>query len=128
MYRIAIVCDKSKSAEALAGWTRLFCIEKGMYPMVVLYEDAEHFFRNLKESRPELVILAWPGVAGLNMAEHFRSLLPNCGFIWCSDLDFSLHAYKLRAEYFIKAPPTEAELREGLVRWLERRKQRGAGA
>ena len=49
---------------------------------------------------PTVVILALPGVSGLNAAEHLRSLYPKCGIIWCSDLDFSLHAFRLRIEYF----------------------------
>lgn len=63
-----------------------------------------------------------PGVAGLNAAEHLRSLWSECGLIWCSDLDFSLHAYRLRAEYFIKAPFVETELAEGLSRWMKNRR------
>ena len=42
------------------------------------------------------MLLALQGVAGLNAAEHLRSLHPKCKMIWCSDLDFSLHAFKLR--------------------------------
>ena len=41
---------------------------------------------------------------GLNAAEHLRSLYPKCGIIWCSDFDFSLHAFRLRIEYFFMKP------------------------
>ena len=85
-------------------------------------ESEEKFYIELREKAPGGVIIALPGVAGLNAAEHLRSLWSECGLIWCSDLDFSLHAYRLRAEYFIKAPFVETELAEGLSRWMKNRR------
>ena len=31
---------------------------------------------------------------------HLRTLCPQTRIIWCSDLNFSLHAFRLRADYF----------------------------
>ena len=67
---------------------------------------------------PAVVLLALPGVSGLNAAEHLRSLYPGCGVIWCSDLDFSLHAFRLRADYFLLEPVTKAAFQQGLCVWL----------
>ena len=50
-----------------------------------------------------------------------RSLHPKCKMIWCSDLDFSLHAFKLRVEYFFMEPVEEQKLWEGLTACFGRR-------
>ena len=70
---------------------------------------------------PAVVFLALPGVSGLNAAEHLRSLYLKCGIIWCSDLDFSLHAFRMRIEYFFMKPVEEQKIKEGLSIWFERR-------
>lgn len=57
---------------------------------------------------------------GLNAAEHLRSLRPGCVLIWCSDLDFFLHAFRLRVEYFFMEPAEEKKIREGLEAWFAR--------
>ncbi len=119
MYRIAILTEHCGTGQRLAVWTNAFCAENGLFPVIELYDDQEAFFRQIKENRPSSVILALPGVSGLNAAEHLRSLAPDCGLIWLSDLDFSLHAYKLRAEYFMLEPVSEETMREGLSVWLE---------
>ena len=64
-------------------------------------------------------VIALSGVAGLNTAEHLRSLCPACRIIWCSDLDFSLHAFRLRADYFLLKPVTDEAFRQGLRVWGE---------
>ena len=42
-----------------------------------------------------------------------------CRMIWCSDLDFSLHAFRLRADYFLLEPVSEEAFRRGLNAWIE---------
>ena len=66
-------------------------------------------------------MIALPGVAGLNAAEHLRALCPACRIIWCSDLDFSLHAFRLRVDYFLLEPAAEEALRQGLCIWFEKK-------
>ena len=58
-------------------------------------------------------------VEALNAAEHLRSLCPACRMIWCSDLDFSLHAFRLRADYFLMKPVSEEAFQRGLNAWIE---------
>ena len=58
--------------------------------------------------------------------EHLRTLFPEMRIIWCSDLDFSLHAFRLRADYFLLEPVTEAALRQGFRIWLDGKKSGGA--
>ena len=121
MCHIVICADDPDLGRSLSAWTRSFCAQNGLFPIVGLYENSSDFNNAVKKSQPSVAVVALPGVAGLNAAEHLRSLCPDCGLIWCSDLDFSLHAYRLRANYFIKAPPTDAQLCEGLSVWLNRR-------
>ena len=59
------------------------------------------------------------GAAG---ALHSICLLAHqYGIIWCSDLDFSLHAFRMRIEYFFMKPVEEQKIKEGLSIWFERR-------
>lgn len=122
MYHIVIMADNHNLGRQLAEWTKCFCTEQDLYPVVELFTDTELFFKAIKKAKPDGVIVALYGIAGLNASEHLRSLCPDCGLIWCSDMDFSLHAYRIRAEYFIKAPPTNDKLREGLSLWIKRKK------
>lgn len=68
---------------------------------------------------PTNVVIAFSGVAGLNSAEHLRSLCPTCRIIWCSDLDFSVHAFRLRVDYFLLKPVSEEAVQQSLNTWLE---------
>ena len=42
--------------------------------------------------------------------------------IWCSDLDFSLHAFRLRVDYFLLEPITEEAFQQGLSTWSDGKK------
>lgn len=119
MYHIAILTDNNNLGHQLAEWTKCFCSGQDFYPVVELFTDSELFFESIKKAKPDGVIVALFGVAGLNASEQLRSLCPECGLIWCSDLDFSLQAYRLRAEYFFKAPPTNEEFCKGLSLWIK---------
>lgn len=121
MYRIAVLTDRIAIGENYAEQVSRFCAEQGMFPEVALYQDTERFFEHFQELKPSSVLLALQGVAGLNAAEHLHSINPECGMIWCSDLDFSLHAFRIGAEYFFLEPVCEEKFREGMKVWLERR-------
>ena len=99
-----------------------YCTERSIFPLVELYQNQESFFEQIQKTVPAVVLLALPGVSGLNAAEHLRSLYPGCGVIWCSDLDFSLHAFRLRVEYFFMEPVDEQKIREGFSVWLKHSK------
>lgn len=99
----------------------------GYFPCLEAPEELENFYYTMRTSPPDGVVLAMDGVAGLNAVEHLRRLSPDCAILWCSDLDFSLQAYRLRADYFVQGEWTEETLREGLSRWVERNKQRKKG-
>lgn len=95
----------------------------GCFPQLDAPEDLERYYYAMRASPPDGVVLAMDGVAGLNAAEHLRRLSPDCAIIWSCDLDFSLQAYRLKVDYFVKGELTEEALWEGLCRWLDQRKQ-----
>lgn len=123
MYRIAVVADEESVGRNYETQITRFCTERGVFPQIELHTSQELFFERIQTVKPTSVVLALSGVAGLNAAEHLRSLCPNCGVIWCSDLDFSLQAFHLRVDYFLMEPITIERLREGLSVWFEHRRE-----
>ena len=118
MYCIAVLAVDEKEGQDYAKYIIDYCTERSIFPLVELYQNQESFFEQIQKTVPAVVLLALPGVSGLNAAEHLRSLYPGCGVIWCSDLDFSLHAFRLRADYFLLEPVTKAAFQQGLYVWL----------
>ncbi len=123
MYRISVLAENRQRGLIYADRIRTFCMENGIFPEVKVYENQERFFGQIQMLKPTSVLLALLGADGLSAAEQLRSLYPQCGLIWCSDRDFSLHAFRLRAEYFFMEPVEDEKFREGLSVWLERRKK-----
>lgn len=115
MYCIAVLAVNEKEGQDYAKYIIDYCTERSIFPLVELYQNQESFFEQIQKTVPAVVLLALPGVSGLNVAEHLRSLYPGCGVIWCSDLDFSLHAFRLRVEYFFMEPVDEQKIREGFL-------------
>ena len=124
MYSIAILTDQEQEGQDSAEYIRNYFKEKHVFPLIEIYQNQEQFFAWTLKTVPTVVLLALSGVSGLNVAEHLRSLYPKCGIIWCSDFDFSLHAFRLRIEYFFMKPVEEQKIKEGLSVWLECKKVR----
>ena len=122
MYRIGVLAEEKMEGLEYEKKIREFCSAHGIFPELKTCWGQETFFGQIQKSEPTSVFLALRGVAGLNAAEHLRSLYPRCGMIWCSDFDFSLHAFRLRVEYFFREPIDEKMFEEGMDVWLERRK------
>lgn len=119
MYRIAVLAEQEADQQRYAEQiTRVF-EANGLFPLVMQYDGQERFFEAAQEDAPTNAVIALSGVAGLNAAEHLRSLCPACRMIWCSDLDFSLHAFRLRADYFLLKPVSEEAFQRGLNAWIE---------
>ena len=119
VYRIAILTKSEAQGEFLMEQISRFCAERGLFPDLEQYRDPEWFFEAARKTPLTNAVIALPGVDGLNAVEHLRALCPRTRIIWCSDLDFSLHAFRLRADYFLLEPVTEAALRQGLCAWLD---------
>ena len=119
MYRIAVLTKSEAQAAFFTGQISRFCAERGLFPRIDYYLDQERFFETARKTPPANAVIALPGVDGLNALEHLRTLLPETRIIWCSELDFSLHAFRLRVDYFLLEPVTEETFRQGLCVWLE---------
>ena len=116
MYRIAVLTNSRAQEAFWAEQILQFCAEHCLFPQMDCYHDQESFFEAAL-FRSSLL----PGVDGLNAVEHLRALCPQTRVIWCSDLNFSLHAFRLRADYFLLEPVTEAALRQGFCIWLDQK-------
>lgn len=119
VYRIAILTKSEAQGEFLMEQISRFCVERGLFPDLDRYRDQEGFFEAARKTPLTNAVIALPGVDGLNAVEHLRALCPRTRIIWCSDLDFSLHAFRLRTDYFLLEPVTEEAFRQGLCIWLE---------
>lgn len=128
MYRIAVLGDWKKDAQGYVDQINRFCLKKGVFPQIQRYQDQEQFFGQIEKAEPTSAVIALPGVAGLDATEHLRRLRPDCGIIWCSDLDFSLHAFRLRIEYFILEPVAEEVFEQGLSVLFEEKASRLASS
>ena len=120
VYEIVVLAREKQEGRRYADMIRKCCTERQLFPLVEVYEEQETFFGKMEKTAPAAVFLTLPGVDGLNAAEHLRSLRPECVLIWCSDLNFSLHAFRLRVEYFFMEPAEEKKIREGLEAWFAR--------
>ena len=123
MHRIAVLSENEMEKQRYAEQITRFCEANGLFSQIMQYDDQERFFEIAQKDAPTNAIIALSGVAGLNAVEHLRSLCPACRIIWCSDLDFSLQAFRLRADYFMLKPIDPESLRQGLSVWLKEKTQ-----
>ena len=119
MYRIAVLTNSETREAFFMEQISRFCAERGLFPNVDRYRGQAQFFEAARKTPPANAVIALPGVDGLNAAEHLCALLPETRIIWCSDLDFSLHAFRLRVDYFLLEPVTEEAFRQGLCVWFD---------
>ena len=118
MYRIAVPINSEAQEASFTEQISQFCAECERFPVIETFRDQEQFFETTRKTPPTNAVIALPGVDGLNAVEHLRALCRNTRIIWCSDLDFSLHAFRLRADYFLLEPVTKAAFQQGLCVWL----------
>lgn len=122
MYRIAVLTNSEAQEAFFTEQVSQFCAECEWFPVIETFRDQEQFFETAQKTPPTNVVIALPGVDGLNAVEHLRALCRNTRIIWCSDLDFSLHAFRLRVDYFLLEPITEEAFQQGLSTWLDGKK------
>ena len=101
MYHIAVLTKSETQEIFYTEQLSRFCAERGVFPRVDCYRGQEVFFEATRINAPTNAVIALPGVDGLNAVEHLRALFPETRIIWCSELDFSLHAFRLRVDYFL---------------------------
>ena len=122
MYHIAVLTSSETQEAFYIEQLSRFCFERGLFPKMDCYRGQELFFDVARINAPTCTVIALPGVAGLNAVEHLRTLFPEMRIIWCSNLDFSLHAFRLRVDYFLLEPITEEAFQQGLSTWLDGKK------
>ena len=99
MYCMSVLTDRDQDGHDYAKYISDYCMEKGIVPLIEIYQNQEVFFKQIQRRVPSMVFLSLPGV---------------------DDLDFSLHAFRLRVEYFFMKPVEHEKIQEGLKAWLER--------
>lgn len=122
MYRIVVLTNSEAQEVFFTEQVSQFCAECGRFPVIETFCDQEQFFETARKTPPANAVIALPGVDGLNAVEHLRALCRNTRIIWCSDLDFSLHAFRLRVDYFLLEPITEEAFQQGLSTWSDGKK------
>lgn len=116
MDRIVILADEQADAKQIREMAGKYYAGEKKMPYIETYDDSDVFFREIQRKKPYAAIVAVRGIPGLNAAEHTKALCPECKLIWCSDMEFSLQAYRIRAVYFLMYPLREDELAAGLAR------------
>lgn len=113
-----IVCDGDKwEREQILGYVRIFCKEEKQEVTAQGVADWPELFEKLKQAEPDVLVIAQDGVEGLNTITNIH--LPPGRFIWFSDLDFSLQAYRLCVSWFGRKPITYQKLAQALRRCME---------
>lgn len=117
MWRIAVCDGNDAEREQLLGYIRCFCEERDMMLSAQGVADWPELFEQLKEAEPDIIIIAQDGVDGLNTITGVH--LPPGKFIWFSNLDFAVQAYRLCVSWFGKKPVTYQQMEQALFRCME---------
>lgn len=98
-----IICDGDEpEREQLMGFVRQYFEEKKKEAQVTGCMDWPELEGMVKQSLPDVVIVAQNSVDGLNTITSARLLSRK--IIWFSDLDFGVQAYRLCVPYFSTKP------------------------
>ena len=122
MYCIAVLAVNEKEGRDYAKYIIDYCTERSIFPLVELYQNQESFFEQIQKTVPAVVLLALPGVSGLNAAEHLRSLYPGCVSFGAVTLIFRFMLSDCGLSNFFMEPVDEQKIREGFSVWLKHSK------
>lgn len=113
-----IVCDGDEAeCGLLMGFVGQYFEEKGKDVQITGCMDWPELESMVKQSLPDVVIVAQNGVDGLNTITSARLLSRK--IIWFSDLDFGVQAYRLCVPYFSQKPVSYKKMEQALTRFLE---------
>ena len=113
-----VVCDGNEmEREQLLEYIRRFGGEKKREVTITGCTDWPELYERLKQAEPDVIIIAQDGVEGLNTITNIH--LPPKRFIWFSDLDFGLQAYRLCVPWFGSKPVTYQKMAQALTRCME---------
>ena len=118
MYHIAVLTKSETQETFYREQLSRFCAERGLFPRVDCYRGQEVFFEVARKNAPTNAVISLPGVDA-ECSGAPAGAFPGTRIIWCSELDFSLHAFRLRVDYFLLEPITEEAFRHGLYAWVE---------
>lgn len=113
-----VVCDGDETErEQILQYVRRFGGEKKRKVALTGCADWPELYERLGRAEPDVIIIAQDGVAGLNTITSIH--LPPGKFIWFSDLDFGLQAYRLCVPWFGSKPVTYQKMTQALTRCIE---------
>lgn len=113
-----VVCDGNETErKQLLEYIRRFSCEKKREVTITDCADWPELYERLGQAESDVIIIAQDGVEGLNTITNIH--LPPKKFIWFSDLEFGLQAYRLCVSWFGKKPVTYRKLEQALMRCLE---------
>lgn len=113
-----VVCDGNETErEQLLEYIRRFSGEEKREVTLTGCADWPELYERLGQAEPDVIIIAQDGVEGLNTLTNIH--LPPRKFIWFSDLDFGLQAYRLCVPWFGSKPVTYQKMAQALTRCIE---------
>ncbi len=117
MWSIVVCAGDEMEREQIIGYVRSFSRENNKTVEVEGCASWPKLYEKLEQTEPDIIIIAQDGVEGLNTITNIH--LPPRRFIWFSDLDFSLQAYRLCLPWFGSKPVTYSKIVQALTRCLK---------
>lgn len=112
-----VVCDgDEREREEILEYVRLCCSEKKWEVSLEGCIDWPELYEKIGERKPDIIIIAQNGVEGLNTITSIH--LSATKFIWFSDLDFGVQAYRLCVNWFSRKPVTHRKMEQALTRCI----------
>ena len=113
-----VVCDSGKKErEQILLFVRRFGDEMKWEVTVKGCADWPELYETLKQGEPDVIIIAQDGVEGLNTITNIH-LSPR-KFIWFSDLDFGVQAYRMCLAWFGSKPVTYQKMAQAVTQIME---------
>lgn len=112
-----VICDGDETErEQLLGYVRRFSSERRLEIRLEACAGWPELYASLEHAEPDVIIIAQDGVEGLNTVTNIH--LPPSKFIWFSNLDFSMQAYRLCLPWFGSKPVTYQKMTQALTRCI----------
>lgn len=117
MWSVMVCNGDETEREQILEYIRRFSGEKKREVTITCCADWPELYERLGQAEPDVIIIAQDGVEGLNTLTNIH--LPPRKFIWFSDLDFGLQAYRLCVSWFGSKPVTYPKMAQALTRGIE---------
>lgn len=117
MWNVVICSNEEAERGQILEYVQHFARENGVEMLVQGSADWSELYELLCQEEPDIIIIAQDGVAGLDTITNIH--LPPRKFIWYSDLEFAVQAYRMCVSWFGKKPVTCQKLEQALLRCME---------